>query len=393
VLRAFRAIIRRAGLHKIRTANQACLSVTANSDGCRLRAASSEIAIEHQLVGEFPDVLFLLPITALDTWNGRGDDSVIFEPETARDVRASWSDHGVPRQATYHVGAEATVDFPEPPANYTANDSVMWQALQDAVTSADHASARYALNCLHLRGSLGRVDATDGRHVLSQSGFRFGFEEDLLVLANPILGCRELATAESIAIARTSDWLGIRVKQCSVMLRIEKEGRFPKIDDLLASHEHAKSRLELSADDLAFLANVIGRLPSDDPQYNPVTLDLNDKVLIRSRDAEQSRPTEVELTSSRLIGEPVVINTDRRYIERAARLGFTEARILGPNSPILCQDDRRKYLWALLSAEGAIRRSDEPIRVESRRLTTTHSSSRKYSKRINSAPYSQRVAG
>jgi len=134
----------------------------------------------------------------------------------------------------------------------------------------------------------------------------------------------------------------------------------------------------LNSKDATFLSDVIGRLPSDDPQYNPVTVDLNGKVLIRSRDAEQRRPTEVELTSSRLVGVPVVFNTDRRYVERAVRLGFREARILGPNSPVLCQDERRKYLWAILSPEGVIPRSDDPIRIESRPQAAIRSTSRKH---------------
>ncbi len=86
-------------------------------------------------------------------------------------------------------------------------------------------------------------------------------------------------------------------------------------DEFLAMLSH-----ELSATDADFLADVIPRLPCDDPQYAAVTLDLNGKVLIRSRDAQQARPTDVELTSSRLSGEAVVRNTDRRYVERASAL-------------------------------------------------------------------------
>jgi len=244
VLSAFRALVQRAGLHKIRTANEKCFSLSANSEGGHIRAASAEIAIEQQLVGEYTSASFLMPISALDAWDRRGDDLIDFEPQTDRDVRVSWSDRGVPRQALNHVGSEAKVEFPELPTSYSPNDVTLWPALRDAVANADRGSARYALNCLHLRGALGRIDATDGRHVLSQCGYRFGSEEDLLVPAHAVLGCRELAPLEGILVGQTSDWLGIRIGQFSVMLRIEKEGRFPKIDDMLASHEHAPSRLE-----------------------------------------------------------------------------------------------------------------------------------------------------
>ncbi len=316
-------------------------------------------------------------MSALDAWDGRGTDTITLEPQGKHSVQATWSDRGVPRQAQFHVGAKAKVDFPELPTTFSANDCRLWSALRDAVVTTDRSPTRYALNCLHLRGRLGRIDATDGRHILSQDEFQFGFDDDVLVPAGPVLGCRELDLGEGVAVGRSSDWIGFGVGRSLVMLKVQKEGRFPRIDELLPSPDAAPSRLELSAHDATFLADVIQRLPSDDLQHSPVTLDLNGKVLIRSRDAEQPRPTEVELTSSRLNGEPVVFNTDRRYVERAMRLGFREAFIYGPNSPVLCRDDRRRFLWALLDAKSAILRSEDAIRIESSSASVSKSPSPK----------------
>jgi hypothetical protein len=64
-------------------------------------------------------------------------------------------------------------------------------------------------------------------------------------------------------------------------------------------------------------------------------------VLIRSRDADRARPTEVQLTSSRLGDEAVLLNTDRRFIERALQLAFRTASVYGSKSPVLCADERR----------------------------------------------------
>jgi hypothetical protein len=151
------------------------------------------------------------------------------------------------------------------------------------------------------------------------------------------------------------------------MLRINKTGRFPQVDDILPNHEFARSRLELSAADAEFLAGVLPRLPCDDTQDDPITLDLNGRVLVRSRESNGSRPTEVELTSSRLTGEPVALNMNRRFVERAVKLGFREAFVYGAESPVLCRDERRRFLWALLDAKSAVPRGDDPIRVESPR--------------------------
>jgi hypothetical protein len=105
----------------------------------------------------------------------------------------------------------------------------------------------------------------------------------------------------------------------------------------------------------------------------PITLDLNGRVLVRSRESAESRPTEVELVSSRLTGDPVTLNTNRRYVERAVKLGFREAFIYGADSPMLCRDEHRRFLWALLDPKSAIPGGDDPIRIESSSPTTSAS--------------------
>jgi hypothetical protein len=191
----------------------------------------------------------------------------------------------------------------------------------------------------------------------------------LLVAALPLVGCRDL-DGEAVAVGHSDEWIAFRIGKTVILVRVQKEGRFPKIDELLPSVDRAPSLLELSAHDAEFLLHVLPSLPSSDPQYLPITLDLNGRVLIRSRDADRARPTEVQLTSSRLSGEAVVLNTDRRFIERALRLGFRTASVYGSKSPMLCADERRRYLWALLDAESAVPKSADAVRIESAAAVT-----------------------
>ena len=381
ILRTYRSLVRRAGLHKSRSGPQPFLAIIADSDGCQIRAAAGEIAIEHRIVGEFAPESFLMPMSALDAWDIRGKDAINLEPRSDRSVLATWADRGVPRQAQFQVSAKAKVEFPEPPTSFAANDAQLWSALRDAVATSESGSTRFALECIQLRGAQGRIDATDGRHALAQVGFQFGFNDDVLVPAAPILGCRDLDIGEGVAVGRSGDWIGFGVGHWLVMLRINKDGRFPKLDDTIPNHEFARSQLDLSASDAEFLTKVIQGLPCEDPHYSPITLDLNGKVLIRSRDAQQPRPTEVELVSSQLSGDPIVLNTDRRYLERALRMGFRQAYIYGAASPILCRDEGRQFLWMLLDAASAIPHSDDAIHIES-----TPGSVSKPPSRIHSEP-------
>ena len=179
ILRTFRAVARRAGRQSSRAMSKLLVAISAGSDGCRVRAALPEVAIEYRLAGQFEPETILLPIEALNAWEGRGDELVTLEQQPECCVLASWSDRGVPRQVEFRVGLKDTVNFPDPPTMLTPNEPGLWSALRSAAASTDHNSTRYALSCLHFRGSLGRIDATDGGQILAQSGFQLGFEDDV----------------------------------------------------------------------------------------------------------------------------------------------------------------------------------------------------------------------
>jgi hypothetical protein len=71
------------------------------------------------------------------------------------------------------------------------------------------------------------------------------------------------------------------------------------------------------------------------------------------------------LSNSRLEGEPIVFNTNRRYLDRAAQLGFRDVHLFGNNVPALCDDGRRKYVWALLEPGQPIPSHPDNVRIES----------------------------
>ncbi|HJN09974.1 MAG TPA: hypothetical protein QF564_14910, partial [Pirellulaceae bacterium] len=56
-------------------------------------------------------------------------------------------------------------------------------------------------------------------------------------------------------------------------------------------------------------------------------------------------------------------NTDRTFLRRALDLGFRELHVFAPDQPILCVDDRRKYLWAVLTPGEAVKPSDDIVRI------------------------------
>lgn len=359
ILSTFRSLVRKAGLHKRTAGYTPGVTLVADRDGCLVRCASPLAAIQLQHPGSFVAGIHRLPLEALDAVDGKDRDTVTIEGDGKQRTLVSWTDRGVPRQTAFDAPKPTT--FPETLTEFTTNEPALWNALRDALPVTDRESTRYALGCLHLRGKLGRIDATDGRHVLTQAGFQFPWVDDVLLPANGILGCRVLDLNQPIEVGWAGDWIGFRIGPWLVMLAMQKEGRFPKIDDVMPKPDAAKSRLELSADDAVFLGDVLPRLPRNDPQFEPVTLDLNGRVLVRAREEGRSQPIQVELPNSRLDGEPVTLNSNRSYLAHALRLGFRTLHCYGPESPVLCADDHRRFLWCLLDAKSTIPRHDDPV--------------------------------
>jgi len=364
VLRRFRTLCKRGGLHKSPVTGGPVVTFVGGFDGCRIQAASADIAIEYHEPGDRTPETVRLPLAALEVCEGRDDDLVTIDVGSDDQVRITWTDRGVPRESEQVQPQPEQGAFPSAPPTSVANGSDLWTALGDAVATTDPQSSRYALGCLHLRGSHGRIEATDGRQVLVQSGYRFGFDEDVLIPGSKLLGSADFVSGESIAVGRTEDHVGFAVGSWVILLRIQKDARFPKVDQIVPNPDAAKSRLDLSQVDAGFLKETIPRLPCDDTLHGPITLDLNGRVLVRSRETTASRPTEVLLGSSKLTGEPVILNTNRRFVERALKLGFRSVRLYGPDSPAMCVDEHRRFLWALLDKGSAIPRHDDPQRID-----------------------------
>lgn len=362
VVRTFRSLLRRGGLLRSR-AGETLVQFQADPDGLTIRSASADVAIEYRQSGENPAQAYCLPASSLADVEGGSLDRLTVEADANHRIILNWTNRGVPRQAVVDP-AKKELAFPEVPEAFVPNDSRLWAALQDAAASTDKNSSRFALNCLLFHGATGRIDATDGHHILTQAGYRFDWEDDVLIPATPLLGCKELDQKEPIAVGRTDDWVAFGTAGFLVMHRIYKDGRFPNIDQILPNAEAAKSRLTLSDSDARFLADTLPRLPCDDELHDPVTLDLNGRVLVRARESKEARPTEVELPSSSLTGEPVMFSSNRRFVERALKLGFRDVCVYGPDSPVLCRDERRQYLWALLDKEAVVQRCGDPVRIK-----------------------------
>jgi hypothetical protein len=306
----------------------------------------------------------MVPCAALDDVQGQKCEPVALTQPKKKVLAASWQDRGVARSIQYALPAARCDDFPALPESLAANTPKLLAALHHAFETTDAGSSRYALACIQLRGRKGQIAATDGSQLLVQSGYTFGFEGEVLIPKTNVFGCSQLPQDQPVLIGKTEHHVTVRVGPWTFAIWIHKEGRFPQFEHILPAIPGAQTTLELAPVDAEFYLESRSRLPST-PDNHAVTLDLGGTIAVRAQTYEVERPTELILTNSRRIGDDVRVAIDRRFLARAATMQLTHVYLYGTQGALLAQDASRQYLWMPLNPAGAVKPTEDCLRIES----------------------------
>jgi hypothetical protein len=378
IARQIATIFRRAlGLSVNQCSNQLVL-LNADSDGSVIRSATSRSAIEYRDSTSLPKCSLQAPLEMFKAFGSSKHDLVTLTAIADEKIQANWQDGAVPRTGTWSSRTERSIhDFPSAPTNYVENPPNFLHAIREAISTTDANPTRFALNCLRLRGSDGSVAATDGRQVFKQSGFEFSFEDEVLFYPAQVYDAKDLPTNAPVSIGRTETHIVFQLGPWTFFQPMEKDRRFPRIEDVIPPINDSDSTLDWQSADAAFLVDSLRRLPGTEDTNQPVTIDLNGKVAIRARATADTQPTELVLQNSQRSGEEIRLATDRRYLSRAAQLGFERVYFPDNTTPAVCNDDHRTYVWALLSKEGIVAPSEGTIIIESPLVTTSTKQARR----------------
>ncbi|HQZ67866.1 MAG TPA: hypothetical protein PLY87_22400 [Planctomycetaceae bacterium] len=387
-IRAVRTTIRQSlGI----TARRApCITLRTTDNQLQIQAAGDTVAIELRLPGNAQPECFAIPYEALTACEGRQNDPVSF---TRHDntVVVQWADKGIPQLATFPVTEPA--EMPCTPDTFASIEPRFLAPMANAVATTDNQESRFALNCVRLRGSDGQIAATDSSQALIETGYSFPWQDEVLVFASGAFASNDFSGADEVLIGRSEDWVSIQANSRTLHLKIDKERRFPSIDLQIPTRGSAATTLALSEDDVEFLLTSTRRLPGASEPNSPVTVDLNGVVAIRAAAADLANSTELVLSNSRRVGDEVRFSTNREFLNRAAELGFREIYLRNAEAPVYCQDDRRTYIWALLSEEDSVKGSSQTIRISSPVSSSTHTPKpRTHSVMTTSQPTTARTA-
>ena len=346
------------------------------ADGLQIRTWSEKEAIEFHSPEAVDPEQIVVPLEALKACAGSRPEPVTVERSDTNQATFRWNDRGIPQVAAFNA-PELKGEFPPCPDRMQKAGEGFLAALRAAVDTVESDTTRFATDCLRIRGEKGTLEATDTRQALVQSGFKFPFDEDVLVRANAVFKSALFCDEAEVEIGRTENCVAFIIGEWTIHLVIEKERRFPDIEGCIPAPTATKSRLRLSESDARFLERSLSRLPSDPVSNGTVTVDLNGSVVVRSKSPDYSSPTELVLAGSSRSGSQICVATDRRFLERAVRLGFREVGFVSDEAPAVCRDGHRKYIWALLSQDGIAKPAPDAVRIESPQSTEPDSAETK----------------
>jgi len=332
-------------------------------NGLEMVAHQQECVIVSQQPGKHTRETLFFPADVLADIEGK-DCSATLQTTGEGQGEARWDDAGVPRCRRFDTAKPGRMpEVPPMPKHFQPVEPAFLHALAEAARTTARDGVRYALTRIQVRGRRGQLVATDGRQLLTQGGFSLPWREDVLIPALPLFVSRDLPANEPIALGRTDKHVSLRIGPWTFHLEIDSNGRYPDAENVIPKGDTMASRLHLSEEDARFLAHVLPRLPGDKEDLSPVTLDLGQEVLLRARAERSPQVSEVLLSGSSCEGPAVRVACNRRFLWRVVQLGFRDLVVRNANTPLVCRDQTRTYLFMPL--DGALSPAPDAVRIVS----------------------------
>src|SRR5262249_48762611 len=153
----------------------------------------------------------------------------------------------------------------------------------------------------------------------------FPWQGDVLVPRLAVWGCPELAREGPVAVAHTDKHVFVRIGPWTFALTADLNGRFPPFESALPRTSPLAGSLQFGPNDVTQLLKELPRLAGD--KEGPVTLELNEHVVVRAQARGSNPVAELKLIDSRWSGSPTKVVTDRRHLLWALKLRFTEVAV------------------------------------------------------------------
>jgi hypothetical protein len=350
----FRAVVRKSVMAADPRGPTPLVLLQAGSAGLTLSCGQADVAVRHHSTGGRPAAKLALPLSALQTFEGRGDGLVVLEAIGPFKLKASWSDGVASRDAEFDTAtADSARAEPQSADNTVEMPAGFLAALAEAGRTTSKEAGRYNLSRVMLRGSDGAVVATDGKQLLIQSGFSLPWAEDRLVPRLPVFEGRELPADQPVRVGLADEHLTLEVGPWLLCVKAEQAQRYPDVSAVIPRVRDVKGRLRIHPEDAPELLQALPHLPGAGEQHSPITLDAADRVVVRAR-GKEGPAVEVVLGRSTREGSPMRVSCNRLHLIRALRLGLGEIAFAGDGRPLLCRTGTIAFCWMPLDTASVV---------------------------------------
>jgi hypothetical protein len=353
----FRSVLRKSVLASQPRGPCPAIVCLADKETLTLSCEMGAVGLSLRLPGKRTPCRLCLPVSLLAGLEASGSQTVKLEQAGPSRCRASWYQDSQPRALEFEV-----VQPPKRPETPETSPPVEMEAgFLSALAEAARTAARengLSLCKVLLRGKGGCVVATDGKQLMVQTGFALPWQDDLLVPALPAFACKELAAQPKVLLSRAGEYVTLTIGCWSLTLKGEAPTRYPDYERVLQDDDARRTRLSLHPADVASLLRELPRMPGTDEDRQPVVLEIKATASVVARQQEGDEEL-LRLSKSKVEGPAVRVATDRRFLIRALKLGFTELSV-APGRPLLCSQPRRSYLWMPLDLPSAARAAVTP---------------------------------
>ncbi len=302
------------------TDHPATISFAPCSDGLQF-AAFTDVAV-LTLTVPTSDVVepFTLPWATIKEFASKKNDEIGLDVNN-NTVTLLWNVNGVPQQKSVPSIGMTDKRLPTMPENLVDHPITLLYALSDAAKCVDAENTRYSLGSICLRGSKAQIVSTDGRQALTQDGFLFPWESDVLCPVSKIFGSKELREfGDTVRIGFEENWIMFEIGPVKFWLK-QIDGKFPQLDQFTKNIDHF-TWLNVDPSDAIFVSERLDNLPGKTDRESPVYVELKDHVAVRGHDQVQQTATELRLAKSRYDGSDIVVPVNRKFLKNALDFGI-----------------------------------------------------------------------
>ena len=372
VAQLFRAALRRCVDAPSTRADRVPVLLRHGKNGLMMHARQEEFAVMYSQPGPEGKEVLAFPASSLGLIEGKSQEPIELVAIEPGKAAARWVDKGVHLEIDFPVIESDKVAIPPAlPKEFAPMPVRFLTALHEASRTASQAPTKYSIHRVLLRGKTGEILATDTHQLLIQSGFKFPFQEDLLIPRSGVFGLPALAPANEIGIGRTDTHVAIRVGRWIFAFLIDVKGRFPDARGLVPRTSSATTRFRLDPEDAEFFMRMLTqRLRGPKAKDLALTLDLNETPCFRFD--VKGRTTDIVLPRSQVTGKAIRLCIDLKRFLRAIELQFSEFEFSDPDKPFVARDEQRIYLAMTSNSKDALAPHADALRlVPAHEPTTT----------------------